>query len=242
MEVSQQTTTRGASKFSWGRLLLLLVFGLMLAGFGMVFVLAGRKAIEQQSYDMTWQETRGVFIGIGEMHGRSSSGVAQFRGPDAVHLGAGYVLWGLLLALWGALIIRTVFRPSKMMASAPARPHGMALVLGITSFAILLGAQVCFFPPWQLAGLVFWCVGVGMPSIAALFLHAGKSKWTGIPFLVLVILAIAIPVPGISFAIAMGVFGTVFCLAHVVFLFPELLLSPKINTARPADQKAPPQS
>ena len=219
--------------------MLLLVFGLMLVGFGVIFIFAGRKAIQQRSYDMTWQESRGVFFGIGAMRNHSSSGVAHFRGANAVRLGAGYVHWGVLLALWGALIIRCVFRPSKMAATAPARPHGVALALGIVSFAILLGAQVCFFPPWQVAGLIFWAVVVGTPSIAGLLLRAGKGKWTGIPFLVLVILAIAIPVPGISFAIAMGVFGTVFCLAHVVFLFPEFLLSPKINTARPADQNAP---
>jgi len=239
MEASQETTARSGRKFSWGRTLLVMVFGLMLVGFGTIFILVGRHAIEQRSYDMSWQESRGGFIGIGGMQGRTSSGVAHFRGMDAVRVGAGFVLWGALFALWGALIIVTVFRPSKMMASAPARPHGAALVLGIISFAMLLAVQVCFFPPWQIDGLVFWCVVVSMPVTAGLLLRAGKSKWTGTPFIVLVILVIAIPTPGISFALAMSAFGTVFCLGHLVFLFPELLLSPKTNTARPANQNAP---
>ena len=73
----------------------------------------------------------------------------------------------------------------------------------------------------HLDGLVFWCVVVGVPAIAGFLMRARKSRWTGIPFLVLVVLAIVIPVPGISLAIAMGIFGTVFCLAHLAFLFPD---------------------
>jgi len=239
VEVSIQTATGGARKFAWGRLLVLFVFGLMLAGFGVAFIFAGREALDQRSYDLTWRESRGVFIGVGEMQGHSSSGVAHFRGAKAVRLGAGYILWGALLALWGALIIRSGFRPSKMEATAPARPHGIGLMLGILSCAMLLGAQVCFFPPWQIAGVVFWSVVVGMPVIIGLLLRAGKGKWTGIPFIALVILAIAIPVPGISFAIGVGVFGTVFSLAHLLFLFPELVSSLETNAAHPTEQNAP---
>jgi hypothetical protein len=222
MEVVQETANPGRREFSWGRSLLMFAFGLMLLGFGVIFIFGGRKAIEQRSYDMTWQESRGFFIGIGEMQDHSSSGVAHFRGAGAARVGAGFVLWGALLALWGAMVVRSVFRPSKIFASAPARPHGTALVVGVISFAMLLAVQVCFFPPWQVAGLVFWCVVVGMPVIAGLLVRAGKSKWTGIPFIGLVVLAIAVPVAGISFAIAMGVFGCFFCLAHLLFLFPEL--------------------
>jgi hypothetical protein len=225
MEVPQETATRERRKFPWGRLWLVVVFGAMLVGFGVIFILAGHQAIEQRSYDTTWRESRGISIGIGELQGHSSSGVAHFRGADAVRIGIGYVAWGALLALWGVLIIKSAFRPSRMMATTPARPHGVALIVGITSFAMLLTAQMCFFPVWQIDGIVFWCVVVGMPVIVGLLLRTKKSKWTGIPFIVLVVLAIVIPRTGISLAIAMGVFGTFFCLAHVVFLFPELLFS-----------------
>ena len=100
MEVVQETANRGRREFSWGRSLLMLAFGLMLLGFGVIFIFGGRKAIEQRSYDMTWQESRGFFIGIGEMQDDSSSGVAHFRGAGEARVGAGFVIWGALLALW----------------------------------------------------------------------------------------------------------------------------------------------
>ena len=220
MDVSQETAARGDGEFSWGRSLVVVLFGLMLVGFGVIFIIVGRKAIEQRSYDMQWHQSRGVFFGVGEIQGQSSNGVAHFLGADAVRTGAGFLLFGALLALWGAMIVRSAFR-SRPKPATIERPHGAGLVLGIASFAMLLAAQVCFFPVWQIDGLVFWCVVVGVPAIAGFLMRARKSRWTGIPFLVLVVLAIVIPVPGFSLAIAMGIFGAVFCLAHLAFLFPD---------------------
>jgi len=52
--------------------------------------------------------------------------------------------------------------------------------------------------------------------------RAGKAKWTGLPFIALIVLVILVPAPpGISNAVAMGIFGTVFCLGHLIFLFPD---------------------
>lgn len=223
MDVSQETAARGRTEFSWGKSLLVLVFGVMLVAFGLIFIVAGRNTIDQKSYDMTWKESRGFFVGVGAIQGKSSSGVAHFRGSDAVRVGAGFVLFGALLALWGAMIIWSVFRPARPAAGISARPHGIGLVLGLVSFALLLAAQGCFFPVWQTSGLVFWCVVLGMPVIVGLLTRAGKTRWTGTPFVVLIMFALIVPTPGISFAIAIGIFGTVFCLAHLVFLFPCLL-------------------
>lgn len=102
MEVSQETTTRGRTDLTWGRRSLLVFFGLMLVAFGVIFIMMiGRNAIEQRSYDMPWEESRGGFVGVGELERQSSSGVAHFRGADAVREGAGFALFGALLALWG---------------------------------------------------------------------------------------------------------------------------------------------
>jgi len=222
MEVLPETAAVGRREFSRGRWLLVFFFAVTLVGFGAIFIMVGRHAIQQRSYDMPWQESRGAFISVTGILGQSSSGVAHFRGADAVRVGAGFVLWGALLVLWGAMIVRSVFQRSRPSEATFARPHGAGWVLGITSFAMLLEAQGCFFPVWQTDGLVFWCVVVGAPVIVGLLMRAGKSRWTGIPFMVLIFLALLLPAPGISLAIAMGIFGTLFCLAHLVFLFPGL--------------------
>ena len=222
MEVSPETAIRTGAKLSWGQSLLGVIFGLMLAGFGIVFITVGHNAIERRSYDMEWKESRGTFLSVGGIEDESSHGVKHFGGVSAVRVGAGFVLSGALFGLWGAMIIWSMFHPLRPASGNLNKPRGIGRMLGLVSFAMLLAAQGCFFPVWQTQGLVFWSVVVGMPVIIELLIWSGKTRWTGILFIVLIVLAILIPAPSISLALAMGIFGTMFCLAHLVFLFPNL--------------------
>ncbi|HEX3798814.1 MAG TPA: hypothetical protein VH413_08945 [Verrucomicrobiae bacterium] len=219
MKVSQETIIKGRAKFSRGRSSFVVIFGVMLVVFGVILITIGHDVVGQRSYDMPWKASRSVFAGLGTI--QSTSGVAHFQSSNAVRMGVGFALFGALLALWGVIVLWDVFRPSRPEVEKTARPQGAGLVLGIASLIMLVAAQACFFPVWQTEGLVFWCIVVGMPVITGLFKRAGKTGWGGRLFIALVVLAVLIPAPRISFAVVTGIFGSLFCIAHLMFLFPD---------------------
>lgn len=217
MEVSGVAAARSQVKGLWRGRVVGVLFGLMLLGFGGALVLVGATAISDKSVDFRWTSRRMFSIGIAGVS-QATSGVASYRGAAAIRMGIGHASAGVMLGLWGAAMAVAVFRHSdKKKANKPGR-FGRALAC--LSLGALLVAMFCFFPVWQLNGLLFWTEVIVVPLVIM-----RRSRWVGFLFPGLILTALLTDLvglgPGFPVAIILGIFTTLFVLGHVLYLFPD---------------------
>jgi|GEM_PF-3665140 len=213
MDVSEETPRESLATAGWGARFLVLLLGAMLLGFGAIIAGVGVGAVSRQAYDLPWEASHGIFIGFGLMQAHSS-GVVHYRGFDAAWIGLGLVSFGLMLAIWGLAVLRRVFRKHPRPSQAET-PHGIGFVGSVASLATLGVAALCFFPPWQLNGVVFWLVTLAYPVVWFGF----HRRWPLFPILVGAV--IVMPFAGTAAAIALGLFGSLFLMMHLALLFPK---------------------
>lgn len=222
MEVSGIAAAKAPVKISWGTRVVGVLFDLLLLGFGGVLVSVGATAISSKAFDLHWQATRMFSFGGGGAS-QSSSGVASYRGAAAIRMGIGFASGGAMLSLWGAGMAVAVFRRPELKKAN--RPGQFGRALACVSLGALFVAMFCFFPVWQVNGLVFWTEVIAVPLIILRLNRLHRPRWAGRLFLGLILAAFLSDLvglgPGCPVAIVLGMFAMLFALGHVLYLYPD---------------------
>ena len=124
-------------------------FAAMLAAFAVVLAWVGVQAIEEARYVSTSTVTRSFGVGlVGSEHGGTFTDV--FTGASAQRIGAGFISFGLLLAVWALGIVVNGPREPQERPGPLARAAGVLYVAGV----------ILFCPPWLVASsrdaALFW--------------------------------------------------------------------------------------
>ena len=210
-QVTPQTPARAGRDKSWQSGCLVWVMALMLMGFGVVIGIGGWKAVSTRHHEMTWK-SRGTFSG-------SENGVNVYDGADAVRVGTGLMLGGLMLFIWGLVLARTGGGGGD---GKNVRLTAVGRATTWTSLLCMLAGAGCLMPPWHLRNLIFYGILVLPAMVLPALEEEFRKRWAGRLFVVLILTAI---VCGrvVMLRIALGIFAALFAAAHVMLLFPDLM-------------------
>lgn len=189
-----------ASHPSWARWL----FVLILLGLGVALVLVGAKAVREHHYAFEWRSRTPV---------SEANGVKTYNGGEAVLMGTGFMAFGAMLATWGAALVLSFGGHSRFLR-----------VLGWFSFACLLAAMVCIYPPWKREDIPFFAAVVLVDAFFFTVPDAHHQSLGRIffPLLIISILGAALLNIDTGASMAIGLFVALGILAHLVTLFPRL--------------------
>ena len=187
-----------------------LFFSIMLLALGAGIAWAGQDAITRQYYELEWKSS-----GING----ASSGVLTLDGTAAVRFGVGLMSFGIMMGTWGVGVV--VWFAQKY---SPSFVIKILSGLKWLSFACMLTAMTCIFPPWKMSSIPFWVVVMLVLMFVFALPDVTRKNWAGGFFIGLIGAAIvygSINV-GAGAGMGIGIFMSLAIFVHIIFLFPKL--------------------
>jgi hypothetical protein len=202
------------------------IFAVFLIMLGAAWLFAGIHGIRQQVCEVTWQEDGNMAgITVQEAHG-----VLRYEGADAVRFGVGLVAGGSMFVILATCLLRRLY----------GHPRTAAICLGWVSLLCLLITCVTFFPPWQIASVSFYAVGLVFGVSVFSLLKASQPRWWEQWRVIIPLLIISAMIAGFSglravaVGVTLGLFAWLAVIVHLAMLIPrisKLLVDPLMKAA-----------